>query len=114
MKRTITFAEVTTADYLANLPAGDVNGFTYDPLDLSDPYPSITYVAPYSDGVHDLIRIRFYDTQWRQQYTSTRFPTDTLVVSDVQIDPVVPTVTGVQTVLTYSDGTVSNYTGTKQ
>ncbi len=114
MKRTITFAEVTTSDYLANLPAGDVNGLNYDALDLSDPYPSITYAAPYSDGVHNLIRITFYDTQWRQQYTSTRLPTDTLTVSDMQIDPVVPTVTNVQTVLTYSDGTTANYTGTKQ
>lgn len=114
MKRTVTFADITTSDYLANLQAGDVNGYQQDAFDLSDPYPKVTYVGNYSDGVHNFIRIKFYDIQWRIEYIATRLPTETVVVSDIQNDPPTPIVTGVTTTLTYSDSSTVTYVGTKQ
>ncbi len=114
MKTTKTFAELTTSDYLVHLDAGDINGSTGNMYDFSNPYPKITSVEPYSDGVNSFIRINFYDSQWYTNTVSTRLLTESVVVSDVQVDPSVPTVTDVTTVITYSDGSTETYIGAKQ
>lgn len=111
MKSTITFANVTTSDFLAHINAGDIDGFSYAAHTFNDPYADITSVAPYSDGVNTFVRIHFTD-EWGTDRVATRLPTETLIVSDVQTDPPVPTVTGVTTTLTYSDSSTVTYTGT--
>jgi len=111
VKSTITFADITTSDFLAHLNAGDIDGSSSAAHTFNDPYAVITSVGPYSDGVHTFVRIHFTD-EWGADRVATRLPTETLIVSDVQTDPPVPTVVGVTTTLEYSDSTTVTYTGT--
>jgi hypothetical protein len=111
MKSTITFADVTTSDFLAYIAAGNIDGNSSAAHTFTDPYATITSVGPYSDGVNSFIRIHFTD-EWGADRVATRFPTETLIVSDVSTDPDIPTVTGVATVITYSDSTTATYEGT--
>lgn len=113
MKSTITYADITTSDFLVSFSEGTLDGYVQNGHTFNDPYATIFSVAPYFDGVHTFQRVRFID-EWGSNRTLDRLPTESVVVSDIQTEPVVPTVTGVTTTLTYSDGTTVTYTGTKQ
>lgn len=113
MTSIITYADITTSDFLVSFSSGTLDGYSQNGHTFSSPYAVITSVGPYSDGVHTYKRVHFTD-EWGADRVLDRLPTESVTVSDVQTEPQVPAVTGVTVILDYSDETTATYTGTLQ
>lgn len=111
MQSTITYSGITTSDFLVSINAGTLDGSPSNAHTFSSPYAVISSVGSFSDGVHTYVRVHFYD-EWGTDRVLDRLPTESVIVSDIHVEPVVPAVTGVTTVLTYSDSTTATYIGT--